>query len=74
MVGCTLCRKCVAKCPAEAITWDGTTIKIDHDVCLAYGPECGEVCVDICPSTILHHIGERPVPEPADSHPVEGQA
>jgi electron transport complex protein RnfB len=64
MVGCTLCRKCVAKCPAQAITWDGTTITIDHEKCLAYGPACGEVCVDICPSTILHRIGQAPRPEP----------
>jgi len=74
MVGCTLCRKCVAKCPAEAITWDGTTIKIDHDLCLAYGPTCGEACVDICPSTILHRIGQSPVPEPSEATLVEGQA
>ena len=64
MVGCTLCRKCVAKCPAQAITWDGTTITIDHEKCLAYGPACGEVCVDICPSTILHRVGQTPRPEP----------
>jgi electron transport complex protein RnfB len=64
MVGCTLCRKCVAKCPAQAIEWNGTTILIDHDKCLAYGPSCNEVCVDICPSTILHRIGQRPRPEP----------
>lgn len=63
MVGCTLCRKCVAKCPAEAITWDGKTILIDHEKCLAYGPDCNEVCVDICPSTILHRVGQRPRPE-----------
>ncbi len=66
-VGCTLCRKCVAKCPAEAITWDGRTILIDHDKCLAYGPSCGEVCVDICPSVILHRVGQSPHPEPAEA-------
>jgi H+/Na+-translocating ferredoxin:NAD+ oxidoreductase subunit B len=66
MVGCTLCRKCVSKCPAGAITWDGTTIHIDHDLCLAYGPSCNEACVDICPSTILHRIGQRPRPEAAE--------
>ena len=70
MVGCTLCRKCVAKCPAEAITWDGRTITIHHEPCLAYGPSCGEVCVDICPSTILHRVGQRPRPEPVEA-PVE---
>lgn len=63
-VGCTLCRKCVAKCPADAITWDGKTILIDHEKCLAYGPDCGEACVDICPSVILHRVGQRPRPEP----------
>ena len=66
MVGCTLCRKCVAKCPAEAITWDGRTIVIDHEKCMAYGPSCGEVCVDICPSTILHRVGQAPRPEPGE--------
>lgn len=64
MVGCTLCRKCVAKCPAQAIEWDGRTILIHHDTCLAYGPSCGEACVDICPSYILHRIGQSPRPEP----------
>ena len=63
MVGCTLCRKCVARCPAEAITWDGRTIVIDHEKCILYGPSCNEVCVDICPSTILHRVGQRPRPE-----------
>ena len=66
-VGCTLCRKCVAKCPAGAITWDGQTILIDHEKCLAYGPSCGEVCVDICPSVILHRIGQLPHPEPVET-------
>ncbi len=65
-VGCTQCRKCVAKCPAQAITWDGSTILIDHDKCLAYGPSCGEVCVDVCPSVILHRQGQRPRPEPIE--------
>ena len=63
MVGCTLCRKCVAKCPAGAIEWDGRTIVIDHEKCIAYGPSCNEACVDICPSTILHRVGQRPRPE-----------
>jgi electron transport complex protein RnfB len=67
LVGCTLCRKCVAKCPAEAITWDGRTILIDHEKCLAYGPSCGEVCVDVCPSVILHRLGQAPRPEPAEA-------
>lgn len=64
-VGCTLCRKCVAKCPAGAIEFDGQTILIDHEKCMAYGPSCGEVCVDVCPSVILHRFGQSPRPEPA---------
>lgn len=62
MVGCILCRKCVAKCPADAIEFDGATIVIDHEKCQAYGPSCNEVCVDICPSAILHRIGQAPHP------------
>lgn len=62
LVGCTQCRKCVSKCPAGAITWDGR-INIDHDACLAYGPSCNEACVDICPSIILHRVGQMPRPE-----------
>lgn len=72
MVGCTLCRKCVAKCPAGAIAWDGRTILIDHEKCLAYGPSCQEVCVDICPSTILHRVGQVPRPEPVEAAAVTG--
>jgi electron transport complex protein RnfB len=67
MVGCTLCRKCVAKCPAGAITWDGRTILIDHEKCLAYGPSCNEACVDICPSVILHRVGQAPRPETVEA-------
>jgi electron transport complex protein RnfB len=71
MVGCTLCRKCVAKCPAGAIEWDGRTIVIDHEKCIAYGPPCNEACVDICPSNILHRVGQKPRPEPVEAVPVE---
>jgi electron transport complex protein RnfB len=67
MVGCTLCRKCVSKCPAGAIAWDGRTIVIDHEKCIAYGPSCNEACVDICPSNILHRVGQRPRPEPVEA-------
>ena len=63
MVGCTLCRRCVAKCPAGAITWDGQTIVVDHEMCVAYGPSCKEICVDVCPSIILHRVGQLPSPE-----------
>ncbi len=63
MVGCTTCRKCVPKCPANAITWDGRTILIDHEACIAYGPSCGEACTEVCPSTIMHRVGQLPEPE-----------
>ena len=63
MVGCILCRRCVAKCPAEAITWDDQTIVVDHEKCVAYGPSCKEICVDVCPSSILHRVGEQPLTE-----------
>jgi electron transport complex protein RnfB len=63
MVGCTTCRKCVAKCPAGAIEWNGRTILIDHEKCIAYGPSCNEACSDICPSVILHRVGQSPRPE-----------
>jgi len=63
MVGCTLCRRCVSKCPAGAIAWDGQTIVVDHDKCVAYGPSCDEACVDVCPSVILHRVGQAPRPE-----------
>jgi electron transport complex protein RnfB len=66
MVGCTLCRRCVARCPAGAITWDGKTIVVDHEKCLAYGPSCAEICVDVCPSIILHRVGQAPRPEEAE--------
>ena len=69
MVGCTLCRKCVAKCPAQAMSFDGASIRIDHEKCLAYGPECREVCVDVCPSVILHRVGQRPRPEAQEPTP-----
>ncbi len=71
MVGCILCRRCVSKCPAGAITWDGQTIVVDHEKCVAYGPSCNEVCVDVCPSIILHRIGQSPVPEEAAVAAVE---
>lgn len=67
MVGCTLCRKCVSKCPASAVTWDSRTIQINHEACLAYGPSCNEACVDICPSYILHRLGQPSRPEVVDA-------
>lgn len=62
-VGCVLCQKCVAACPAKAITWDGQTIHIDHAACVAFGPACQEVCVTVCPTFILHRPGAIPMIE-----------
>jgi electron transport complex protein RnfB len=28
---------------------------IDQKACLAFGPECGEACVEACPRNILRH-------------------
>ena len=50
--GCINCMKCIKKCPAKAISHDGS-IHIDQAVCLAYGPDCEEACVDACPRDIL---------------------
>lgn len=63
LVGCTTCQKCVAACPAQAISYNGMTIIIDHKKCMAYGPDCKEACVTICPTFVLHRIGQNPLPE-----------
>lgn len=68
LVGCTTCQKCIAACPAQAVTWDGTTIRIDHAACVAHGPSCGEACVEICPTFVLHRMGQMPLPE-GQAHP-----
>lgn len=56
-VGCISCMKCVKKCPAKAISMKGNRIHIDHEACLAYGPECEEACVAACPRKILRCLG-----------------
>jgi len=63
LVGCTTCQKCVGACPAKAISWDDVTIHIDHAACVAYGPSCKEVCVDVCPTFVLHRYQQKPLPE-----------
>lgn len=63
LVGCTTCQKCVSACPAQAVLWDGATIRLDHPRCVAYGPSCKEACVDICPTFVLHRVGQKPLPE-----------
>lgn len=68
LVGCTLCRKCVSACPAQAVSWTGKTIEINHQACVNFGSSCHEACVDICPTFVLHRIGQSLKPE----YPEEG--
>ena len=60
-VGCIQCQACIKKCPAKAITLTDTGLVIDHVACMAYGPSCEEICVTVCPTSIMHHPGEKPL-------------
>lgn len=63
-VGCTQCQQCIRKCPAKAIEFDGRgVIKVDHQACRDYGENCNEICVEVCPTYILHRPGMVPVAE-----------
>jgi Na+-translocating ferredoxin:NAD+ oxidoreductase subunit B len=53
-VGCIQCQLCIKECPANAIDLVDGAIRIDHAACKAYGPGCGEVCVGVCPTEIIH--------------------
>ncbi len=53
--GCIGCSLCVKVCPAKAVSHESGRIEIDHKACLAYGPECGEICVSKCPRNIFRH-------------------
>jgi electron transport complex protein RnfB len=53
--GCISCGMCVKVCPAKAVRLEDNVVAIDHDACIAYGPECGEVCVEKCPRKIFRH-------------------
>jgi len=52
-VGCISCKICVKSCPAKAVSLEDGLIKIDHEKCVAYGPECETVCVEKCPRNIM---------------------
>ncbi len=52
-VGCIQCGKCIKSCPAKAISTQNSHIFINQTKCLAYGPECEEVCVSACPRKII---------------------
>lgn len=76
-VGCISCGICIKQCPAKAISLVDERIHIDHKACIAYGPDCQEVCVTKCPRKILrclHPESIAPAPEavlasfPEESH------
>jgi electron transport complex protein RnfB len=54
-VGCISCKMCVKVCPAKAVSLENNVVKIDHKACMAYGPECGEICVEKCPRDIFRY-------------------
>ena len=60
-VGCIGCKMCVKACPANAVTYEGNVVKIDHKACIAYGPECETVCVTKCPRDIFRPYEGRQV-------------
>lgn len=55
--GCISCMKCVKECPAKCVKLEGGVIRIDHAACMAYGPDCQEVCAEKCPRSILRRLG-----------------
>jgi len=63
-VGCIQCKLCIKKCPADAIYFDEHgIITVAHEPCRAYGGECEEICVKVCPTDILHRPGMLPDPD-----------
>ena len=52
-MSCTYCKKCVKECPAGAITIEADLMQIDHEKCVAYGPDCNEICIECCPRDIV---------------------
>lgn len=52
-VGCITCKMCVKACPAGAVSVENDLVHIDHEKCMAYGPECKEACVEKCPRNIF---------------------
>jgi len=59
--GCISCQMCVKKCPAGAVAHTGGLITIDHPKCIAFGPDCQEVCVEKCPRNIMRRYEGRKV-------------
>ncbi len=52
-VGCISCQICVKKCPAEAVSYEGGLIQVDHEKCIEYGDSCQMICTSKCPRKIF---------------------
>ena len=72
-VGCIHCLKCIKVCPAKALSVKNERIIIDQKVCLAYGPECKEACVDACPRKILRNTCSVSLSNPQEANSAEEQ-
>lgn len=55
-VGCISCKMCVKSCPAEAVGMEADMIAIDHNRCMEYGADCGQICVEKCPRGIFRYF------------------
>ena len=60
-VGCISCKMCIKVCPAKAVTMEDDIIRIDHKLCMDYGPECEEICVEKCPRNIFRYFSPSEV-------------
>ena len=54
--GCIGCERCVAVCPADAITMEDGIAVVDSDKCIG----C-EQCVTVCPASVIFMKGGEPV-------------
>jgi electron transport complex protein RnfB len=58
-VGCISCKMCIKVCPAKAVAMKDGVIAIDQRLCMDYGPDCGEVCVEKCPRHIFRYFSQK---------------
>jgi len=63
--GCISCKMCVKVCPAKAVSMQDNMVAIDHKACIAFGPDCKEVCVEKCPRKIFRYY--RPAAKQAQA-------
>lgn len=72
-VGCTQCLQCIRKCPAKAIAFDDRgVIQVNHQACRDYGESCNEICVEVCPTYILHRPGMVGLLKPQEHPAITG--